>query len=316
MNRRWAIGSFLTTAGALGASAVALRNWQGPPAAVPMTDRLPLPAPQRIDTIFHLGHSLVGNDMPAMLSQLGGHAYAAQLGWGTTLKQHWNDGTEVPGFQLAALGMPPVQARDALSDDFFDVLVMTEMVEIQDAIRWYDSPRWLSEWAKLARTSNPDIRIYLYETWHNLDDPAGWLKRIAADLPDQWLGRVLAPAEARRGTGQLYLIPGGQAMAAVAKAAEGGLLPGVASREDLFARDEHGRLDTIHIGDLGSYVIALTHWTVIWQRSPVGVPHRLRLADGTDAVSFSDEAAHQVQSIIRDVVAKLHYTGVPAERLV
>ncbi|MBM3605790.1 MAG: hypothetical protein FJX25_13900 [Alphaproteobacteria bacterium] len=315
MNRRVTIAGLLAAAGGLGASALAWRRWRGAPPAMAVADRLPLSPLQQVDSIYHLGHSLVGQNMPAMLAQMGGHAYASQVGWGTTLQQHWNEGAEVPGYELHAKGMPEMPAKEALASGQFDVLVLTEMVEIRDAIRWFDSPRWLSEWTRLARQGNADIRVYLYETWHNLDDPAGWLERIDADLSEQWLGRVLAPAEARRDTGMIYLIPAGQAMAAVARAAEDGHLPGVTSRDDLFARDDQGALDTIHIGDLGSYVVALTHFAVIWQRSPVGLPHRLKRGDGSEADSFGEEAARQVQTIVRDVVAGLPYTGVTPQRL-
>jgi len=316
MNRRIALGSLLAAASGLGASALAWRRWRrGQPAPMMATVHPPLSAPERIGSIYHLGHSLVGPNMPAMLAQLGGHAYASQLGWGTTLKQHWNDGQDIPGFEMHAGGMNPVPAREALDSGRFDVLVLTEMVEIRDAIRWYDSPRWLSEWVRLARQANPAIRAYLYETWHNLDDSAGWLERIDTDMSEQWLGRVLAPAEARRGTGHIFLIPGGQAMAAVARAAEAGQLPGISSREDLFSRDESGVLDTIHMGDLGAYVVALTHWTVIWRRSPVGLPHRLKRGDGTEAQWFEDEAASRVQEIVRDVVAGIPHSGVSPEKL-
>ncbi|MTE01508.1 hypothetical protein GIY56_14560 [Paracoccus sp. YIM 132242] len=313
MNRRIALGSLLAAAGGLSAFAWHRRGRQPP--VMPATVHPPLPAPERIGSIYHLGHSLVGPDMPAMLAQLGGHAYASQLGWGTTLKQHWTDGKDMPGFELRAGGISPVPARQALASGAFDVLVLTEMVEIRDAIRWHDSAAWLAAWARLARQGNPAIRVYLYETWHNLDDPAGWLERIETDLPEQWLGRVLAPAEAREGTGDIFLIPGGQAMAAVARAAEAGRLPGVSSRDDLFRRDESGALDTIHMGDLGAYVVALAHWAVIWQRSPVGLPHRLKRADGIDARWFDEDAAPRVQAIVRDVVAGMPHAGVPPDRL-
>lgn len=314
MNRRLALGSIFT-AGGLGLSALAWRWWRGPPAAMPAAVHPPLPAPEAVGAVFHLGHSLVGRDMPAMLGQLGGHAWASQIGWGTALKQHWEEGAALPGHEIHASGIEAAPAREALASGRFDVLVLTEMVEIRDAIRWFDSPRWLAEWVRTARQANPALRVYLYETWHRLDDPAGWLERIEADLPEQWLGRVLAPAEARRGTGDIYLIPGGQAMAAVVRAAEAGRLPGVTSREDLFARDAQGGLDPIHINDLGAYVVALTHWAVIWQRSPVGLPHRLKRADGSEARSFGGAAAREVQAIVRDTVAAIPYTGVAPERL-
>src|SRR6056297_2905194 len=55
----------------------------------------PLPPPDGALAVYHLGHSLVGRDMPAMLGQLASaagredHGYDSQLGWGTTLKAHW-----------------------------------------------------------------------------------------------------------------------------------------------------------------------------------------------------------------------------------
>ena len=53
----------------------------------------PVPPPSGPLAVFHLGHSLVNRDMPAMLAQLAGngHRYESQLGWGTTLKAHWGD---------------------------------------------------------------------------------------------------------------------------------------------------------------------------------------------------------------------------------
>ncbi len=61
----------------------------------------PLPPPEGPLSVYHLGHSLVGRDMPAMLAQLGGagHDYALQLGWGTSLKEHWEPDQPINGFE-------------------------------------------------------------------------------------------------------------------------------------------------------------------------------------------------------------------------
>ncbi|MDM7458001.1 MAG: hypothetical protein P3W94_001325, partial [Paracoccus sp. (in: a-proteobacteria)] len=187
---------------------------------------------------------------------------------------------------------------------------------IRDALRFFDSPERVADWAQLARQGNPDIRIYVYETWHRLDDPEGWLDRIEADLSAAWLGRIIAPAEATGRSGELFLIPGGQAMAAVARAAESGQLAGLTTREDLFARDPDGGVDQIHINDLGSYVVALTHYAVIYQRSPVGLPHQLLRANGTPAESFTPAAARRVQELVADVVAARPETGVESALMI
>ena len=55
--------------------------------------------------VYHLGHSLVGTNMPILLRQLAqagvgaGHSYNSQLGWGTVLKAHWDPDTPIKGFE-------------------------------------------------------------------------------------------------------------------------------------------------------------------------------------------------------------------------
>ena len=63
--------------------------------------------------------------------------------------------------------------------------------------------------------------------------------------------------------------------------AERGGVDGLASERDLFRRDADGDLDPIHVNDLGAYLVALTHYAVLYQRTPVGLPRALRRADGT-----------------------------------
>ena len=51
--------------------------------------------------VYHLGHSLVGRTMPSMLQQLAGsgHNFRSQLGWGTSLKEHWEPKLVINGFE-------------------------------------------------------------------------------------------------------------------------------------------------------------------------------------------------------------------------
>ena len=83
----------------------------------------------------------------------------------------------------------------------------------------------------------------------------------------------------------IYMIPGGQVMARMARELEGmGGVNGVASIEALFS-------DDIHFNDLGAYLIALTHYAVLYHKDPTGLPHELLKADGTPAEAPSKEAA-------------------------
>ncbi len=264
-----------------------------------------LDAPQGAMSVYHLGHSLVGPVMPHMLAQLAptAHHWNSQLGSGTSLKEHWEPDLPIRDFEISNTAPSYRDARDAIGSGDYDAVVLTEMVELRDAIKYFGSAKYLRRWADLARNAPKAPRIYLYETWHNLDDPAGWLDRIDADLEALWVGRVLGSDSRRNPADPLYLIPAGQVMAAVARAAEAGEIDGLHRREDLFS-------DTIHLNDLGAYVIALTHFSVLYHQNPQGLPHLLTLPDGSQARAFSPEGAAQVQEIVWQVVTSVPRTGI------
>lgn len=274
----------------------------------------PLPAPDGPLTVFHLGHSLVGRDMPAMLAQMAGHDYASQLGWGTPLRAHWNPDEPIQGFETENAHDRYRDAKEALASGSYDTFVLTEMVEIEAAIDYFESPLYLEKWVTAARDGNPDIRIFLYESWHDLNDPQGWLERLDADPERYWEGILIAQAMASApDAGPIYVIPAGRVFAELVRrieAGEGG--DGITSREHFFARFEDGSLDPIHVNDLGSYLVALTHFAVLYQRSPVGLPAQLNRADGTPAQAPSPLLARLMQQTVWDVVSQLPVTGIPA----
>lgn len=273
-----------------------------------------LAAPDGALRVFHLGHSLVGRDMPAMLAQLSpaGHGFASQLGWGTPLRAHWYPDVPVNGFEAENDHANFLPAREALEGAEFDAVVLTEMVELTDAIRYHNSVEYLAQWAGVSRKVRPDVRLYMYETWHNTDDPAGWLARIDSDFEDLWMDRMTLPAAARIGA-PIYVIPGGQTLAAVVRAAEArGGVGKIDSRDALFARTPQGAVDTIHLSDLGAYLIALTHYACLYQRSPVGLPLALMRADGTAADAPDADAGALMQQVVWDVVRAVPYGGITA----
>ena len=271
-----------------------------------------VPVPQTPLTVFHLGHSLVNRDMPAMLAQIAprGHAYDSQLGWGTTLQAHWGD-APINGFEAENAHARFRPALEAVRSGDYDAIVLTEMVEIRASIRFYDSPVYLARWASEAVKARPDVRLYLYETWHQLDDPEGWLERIDLDHERYWLSRVLGPALAKLPEGtQIYLLPAGPVLAAFVRAVEAkGGVGNVRDRTDLFARAEDGTLDVIHLNDLGNYLVALTHFAVLYQQSTVGLPHALTRADGSPAAAPDPEVARLMQEVTDSVVRNLGLSG-------
>jgi hypothetical protein len=274
----------------------------------------PLPPPETALNVFHLGHSLVGRDMPAMVAQLAGagHGYDSQLGWGTSLKQHWEPEEPINGFAEENNHPRYRDAHDAIGSGTYDALVLTEMVEITDAIKYHDAAEYLARWAGLAWDANPDTRIYLYETWHHTDDDAGWLTRIDTDLRRYWQDRIKYPALASTDA-PIHLIPAGQVMAAFIRAVESqGGTDDITTLDDLFATRDDGTPDTIHFNDLGAYLVALTHFSVLYHRDPKGLPHQLLRGDGTAAVAPTLHTAQLMQQVVWDVIAKHPETGVAA----
>lgn len=274
----------------------------------------PLQPPGKPLRVFHIGHSLVNRNMPAMLEQLAGpgHDHRSQLGWGATLKSHWEPDVPINGFEQENAHPRYEDARSAVKGAGFDAIVLTEMVEIKDAIKYFDSPEYLRRWAREARNAAPSTRVYLYETWHRLDDPRGWLARLDEDLPRYWEAELLGKGLAHNDTGgPVHVIPAGQVMARLVRHIDkNGGASGLMQREDLFARHADGTLDTIHLNDVGNYLVALTHYAVLYHRSPVGLPHRLKRADGSDADAPSELAARLMQELVWDVVTRYPKTGV------
>ncbi|WP_232825032.1 hypothetical protein [Primorskyibacter marinus] len=257
--------------------------------------------------VYHLGHSLVGRDMPVMLAQLAedGHSFNSQLGWGANLREHWEPDIPVKGFEQENTHAQFRDPHEALASGEYDVVVLTETVEIRDSIKYQDSQEYLRKWARAARDGNPEARVYLYETWHNLDDEEGWLARLDRDLGLYWEGEILRRTLAHDDvTRPIYVIPGGQVMAAFVRQVEaaGGIGP-IQSRNDLFK-------DQIHFNDYGAYLMALTHYAVLYGRSPAGLAHALDKANGTPAADPGPEAARAMQETVWQVVTAYSPSGV------
>lgn len=265
----------------------------------------PVPAPwEGPRKVYHLGHSLVGRDMPAMLAQLAGegHDYGLQLGWGTSLNQHLagRDAIQGYGVENATPKFDPLDR--ALADPDYDALIFTEMIGLEAAIRYHDSADAVARLVARARSLNPALELYLYETWHPLDE-GDWLARIAHDWETLWQPAILAPA-IRAAEGPVTVIPAGTVMARLVEQIEGtpGGVGGMTRREDLFALDPDGQQDQIHINDWGAYLVALTHYAVLYGRSPEGLPHQLRRADGTPAEAPAAPLAQLMQQIVHETV--------------
>jgi hypothetical protein len=269
--------------------------------------------------VYHLGHSLVGKDMPVMLAQLAGqkHQFSSQLGWGAALKSHWDPKVPINGFETSNEHAEYRDPMDAIESQEYDAFVMTEMVEIKHAIEYFNSPDYLAKFAKKINKDSPKTTIYLYESWHHVTDPAGWIKRLDNDLKEYWEEGILLKALAdinsdRNNPIIIYMIPVGQVMSAFFKEVERlGGIGNIKQPEDIFKRKiEDGSLDPIHLNDIGNYLVALVHYSVLYRQSPEGLPSQLKRADGEDALAPLEETALLMQKITWDVVTAYPKSGL------
>lgn len=279
--------------------------------------KTPLPAPEDGLRVFHLGHSLVNRNMPNMLRQMAEsagleHRYESQIGWGTPLKSHWEPSEVIFGFEKENAHPRFRDVKVALGSGEYDAVVLTEMVEIRDAIAYFDSADYLHRFATLAREARPDTRIYLYETWHTVDDPEGWQTRLEKDRARYWEDGILRPALAYDTPPlPIYVIPVGQVFTEIVRQIKADALVGLNAQEELFARNEDGTLDPIHMDHLGNYIVALTHYAVLYQKSPIGLPSNVKLFDESSLFSMpSENLSEKLQSIVWDVVKADPLTGM------
>ena len=266
----------------------------------------PVPPAEGPLSAYFMGHSLFGRDMPVILAQLAGagYSYDFQLGWGAELQAHWGD-TELAGVEEVKEHPRYREAHEAVESGEYDALVLTEKITISVTNEYHDSWHYLALWAEKAAAANPDIRLYVMETWIEIADEDAWLAHVEADLSASWerdfIDRALATGKIDR---PVYIIPGGQVMARFVRTARArGGVDGITGLADLFR-------DNVHFNTTGAYLMALTHYAVLYGRSPVGLPHD-GLLDGTGAPipPIGADAARLMQEVVWEVVRGYGRTG-------
>lgn len=291
----------------------------------PPSDAGPPPAlsgPLDRARVFFIGHSLVNHEMPAMVAGLARSAgldfdYQTQVINGAPLHWNWDNAHQGEGRQ-SRIG----NARAELPSGRFDVVIMTEGIPLD-----VDTVRAGGNFFRLAVESNPQTRVFMYETWHSLvwEDVYDVYNRYEPDralhIPGRnsydWRALLddLRPAWTRRIDGintenpaglRMAMVPAGSAVARLVDEIEAGRVPGIRSRRDLFT-------DDIHLSDLGNYFVALVQFATIFRRSPEGLTTNLQDQWGRAFRAPTAEQAAIFQRVAWEHVSRDPRAGVRAD---
>ncbi|MFK7753067.1 MAG: hypothetical protein AB8B51_11020 [Sedimentitalea sp.] len=242
--------------------------------------------------VLFVGHSLFGQTNPQMLDDVlpPEVVVEAQIINGAPLSYNWENGDAAEG----------ANARKALAEGRFDVLIVTEAIPLANHLQWSDSAGALKNYADLAHGANPQARVFLQETWHSLNSGTGvdvpydansatpWRTRLDQDA-DKWQS-LLDNANAQHSTPPVQMIPAGQAMARLHDAITAGTVPGLNSIGDVFA-------DDIHPNHIGFYFLTMLQYAVIADDSPIGLPAQLADAWGKPYPAIAPDLAQTLQTI-------------------
>jgi hypothetical protein len=232
--------------------------------------------PVKSARVLFIGHSLVGSALPQMIGTFAAaraksYATHGQLGWGTSLKAHWEwDGAMN---DAAPLGFPrdnrapffAGEAKAQLDSGAYDVLVLIESTG-HTTIDVRETVAHATRFVERARKRNPSLRAYVYTGWLDRKEApslAAWREQIRADRG--WWERVADGVSARVAGPDAAVIPGAAILADVTEAIERGEIPDIGNVEELFG-------DTVHLNAIGFYVIALAHYAAIFRDDPRGLP--------------------------------------------
>ena len=228
---------------------------------------------QRVFTCGHSFHLWVA-DLVAGLAREAGipdHRTVGTSGIGASRAiQHWDVPAELN------------EAKKALRAGAVDVLTLSCMT-------WPDAG--VGNFARLAVAHNPDIRVLLQELWLPEDrfpfDALNRVRKSVEEFNSATMESLKTPHDAyfdlmethvrglnaELGRRAVYIAPDAQATLLLRERIIAGTAPGLARQSDLF-RDPWGH-PTAPLRLLAAYC----HFSVIYRRSPVGLPWHSSLAD-------------------------------------
>lgn len=265
---------------------------------------------ERMLRAYHIGNSLTFNIVhdPANAEFISGKGVKYECGfnvlWGESLYNNW-DKVDKPSARTEKYGT----FKNALTTFDWDVLTLQSWGSQFDGEK--GDLAMAKKYIELATSRNPDIQVYIYETWPfkdkeaKLDFAAKWTRddAKAGNWDSLWNSTYCTRLVEQLNKDMpnlkkpVRLLPAGTVLAAMDKLIRAGKLPGVEKFEQLYK-------DKIHMGPVGNYIVRCTFYAVLRGESPQGLPANAKFKE------VSDEAGKIIQDTVWQVVTSTPATGV------
>jgi hypothetical protein len=251
--------------------------------------------------VVMVGHSLIGFDMPAMVEGMAiskgiGYTRATQVLIGSPLLLNLQICRGILTLEQILDGKFKY-ACTAIETESpavpYDTLVLTN--NNQGIVDFPELDVAVADFVDVLHSRNPSGRVLLFTTWEGTSWPGygvNWPARQAADLATyETIARNSTAVARSRGRNiTVEVIPVNIALRDLIYKAENGEVPGVTSRNQIFA-------DDVHMSALGNYFVACVVFSAIMNRTPEGATGKIVASDGGVFIDLPTSTAAALQQI-------------------
>jgi hypothetical protein len=262
----------------------------------------------RIESVFYIGHSLLGNRIPAYTNSIaeangnGRDDFKFQYNWYSPLIDGWNKSTPSYG----------VVARQELAQTSYDALVMTPGLPLLKSLEFAGTDDYAARFADIALSRNADTEVYLFQSWpdRGRDFGGDFFYSQGTTLPfaSNWADQVVVEYQAmldlarkvdqriqrqHPGAKKVTVIPAGMAIRELSIAIGLGQFPasgGLKTTGDLFS-------DPLHLTDLGMALASAVTYAEMYRDDP---------ADGLDIAKLKNASGGTIFLLPDDAAAALY----------
>lgn len=227
-----------------------------------------IPPSTGMRSVFFSGHSLINVNTPTFFQQLSardGRDVNIQLQMGVGSPMSIRLGCPRGGQQADGRPVSYALMEELQRPNGYTTLILTERHDIVTTVLYEHTTAMTRRFRDAFRTGNPTGRAFLFESWFTIDvaNPSAFRARQERELV-MWQCVASKVNESRGEFLPMLVVPAGQAISELVGDVLAGRAAGLTTLRQVFR-------DNVHLTNEGNYLIALIHYGVVHQRSPVGL---------------------------------------------